>query len=94
MRTLLPSLEFLAVGECPELESFTKGGLPLNLEILSLWDCDKLFSRRMGWGLPRSGNFVFINYKCTIKLGVFCIPFQKFGFFSYGTFDLGSVNIF
>ena len=66
MRTLLPSLEFLAVGECPELESFTKGGLPLNLEILSLWDCDKLFSRRMGWGLQdlHSLKDIHISSKC------------------------------
>nr|POF14630.1 putative disease resistance protein [Quercus suber] len=49
MRTLLP--EFLAVGECPELESFPEGGLPLNLATLSVWDCDKLFSCCMGWGL-------------------------------------------
>nr|POF14628.1 putative disease resistance rpp13-like protein 1 [Quercus suber] len=66
MRTLLPSLEILAVGECPELESFPEGGLPLNLAILSVWDCEKLFSRRMGWGLQdlHSLKDIHISSKC------------------------------
>nr|POF14634.1 putative disease resistance rpp13-like protein 1 [Quercus suber] len=66
MRTLLPSLDFLAVGECPELESFPEGGLPLNLAILSVWDCDKLFSHRMGWGLQdlHSLKHINISNKC------------------------------
>ncbi|KAK4592226.1 hypothetical protein RGQ29_016656, partial [Quercus rubra] len=51
MCTLLPSLEIFEVNECPELESFPKGGLPLNLVRLSIWQCDKLFSSRTGWGL-------------------------------------------
>ena len=51
MCTLLPSLEIFEVNECPELESFPKGGLPLNLVRLSIWQCDKQFSSRTGWGL-------------------------------------------
>ena len=45
MCTLLPSLEIFEVNECPELESFPKGGLPLNLVTLCVSYCDKLFSR-------------------------------------------------
>ena len=51
MCTLLPSLESLKLFECPELESFPKGGLPSNLVTLDITVCDKLFSRRMEWGL-------------------------------------------
>ncbi|KAF3961216.1 hypothetical protein CMV_014140 [Castanea mollissima] len=66
MRTILPSLVFLAVGECPELESFPEGGLPLNLASLIVWDCDKLFSRRMEWGLQdlHSLTNIYISSKC------------------------------
>ncbi|KAM3733685.1 hypothetical protein ACB098_11G155500 [Castanea mollissima] len=66
MRTILPSLEHLVVSECPELESFPEGGLPLNLAILSIWDCDKLFSRRMEWGLQdlHSLTNFYISIKC------------------------------
>ncbi|KAL4600676.1 hypothetical protein ACB092_11G215400 [Castanea dentata] len=55
MRTILPSLELLAVGECPELESNT-----------FVWDCDKLFSRRMEWGLQdlHSLTEICISSKC------------------------------
>ena len=45
MRTLFPSLEYLEVHECPELESFPEGGLPLNLVTLDVFFCDKLFFR-------------------------------------------------
>ena len=66
MRTLIPSLEGFSVGECPEMESFPEGGLPLNLATLSVWDCDKLFSRRMGWGLQDllSLRVIYITSKC------------------------------
>ncbi|KAL4600679.1 hypothetical protein ACB092_11G215700 [Castanea dentata] len=45
MRTLFPSLEYLVVSHCPKLESFPEGGLPLNLVVLHVFYCDKLFSR-------------------------------------------------
>ncbi|XP_075647118.1 putative disease resistance RPP13-like protein 1 [Castanea sativa] len=51
MRTLFPSLDYLAVCLCPELESFPEGGLPINLVTLNVWDCEKLFSHRIEWGL-------------------------------------------
>ncbi|KAM4082159.1 hypothetical protein ACJW30_11G149600 [Castanea mollissima] len=66
MRTILPSLEVLGVIGCPELESFPKEGLPLNLETLTVWDCDRLFSRRMEWGLQdlHSLTYISISSKC------------------------------
>nr|POF00446.1 putative disease resistance rpp13-like protein 1 [Quercus suber] len=51
MHTLLPSLLHLELENCPELESFPEGGLPYNLQILEIDGCDKLFLRRMEWGL-------------------------------------------
>ena len=51
MHTLLPSLLYLNLWDCPELESFPEGGLPSNLQILEINWCDKLFLRRMEWGL-------------------------------------------
>ncbi|XP_050283310.1 putative disease resistance protein At3g14460 [Quercus robur] len=51
MHTLLPSLLYLELRDCPELESFPEGGLPSNLQILQIGLCDKLFLRRMEWGL-------------------------------------------
>ncbi|KAM3685932.1 hypothetical protein ACJW31_11G156900 [Castanea mollissima] len=49
MHTLLPSLLYLKLEDCPELESFSEGGLPSTLQILQIWQCDKLFLRRMEW---------------------------------------------
>nr|XP_023920279.1 putative disease resistance protein At3g14460 [Quercus suber] len=51
MHNLLPSLLYLKLWYCPELESFPEGGLPSNLQILEIHGCDKLFLRRMEWGL-------------------------------------------
>ncbi|KAM4072704.1 hypothetical protein ACB094_11G159000 [Castanea mollissima] len=51
MHTLLPSLLYLKLEDCSELESFHEGGLPSNLQILEIRCCDKLFLRRMEWGL-------------------------------------------
>ena len=39
---LLPSLEFWQLEECPKLESFLEGCLPLILKTLSIFFCDKL----------------------------------------------------
>ncbi|KAM3685930.1 hypothetical protein ACJW31_11G156700 [Castanea mollissima] len=51
MHTLLPSLMYLRLCMCPELKSFPEGGLPLNLQILQIHSCDKLFPSHMKWGL-------------------------------------------
>ncbi|XP_059445030.1 putative disease resistance protein At3g14460 [Corylus avellana] len=51
MHILLPSLEKLYIKDCPQVESFPEGGLPSNLNKISIQNCDKLFANRMGWGL-------------------------------------------
>ncbi|XP_059444930.1 putative disease resistance protein At3g14460 [Corylus avellana] len=48
-----PSFEKLEIRDCPEVESFTEGGLPSNLNEISIIFCDKLFVNRMGWGLQK-----------------------------------------
>ncbi|XP_062014327.1 putative disease resistance RPP13-like protein 1 [Rosa rugosa] len=52
MHNLLPSLKWLSLCCCPELESFPEGGLPSKLEYLYVWCCKKLIGNRMQWGLP------------------------------------------
>ncbi|PON74396.1 LRR domain containing protein [Parasponia andersonii] len=42
MHRLLPSLAYLKIDGCPEIESFPQGGLPSKLEVLKIWDCSKL----------------------------------------------------
>ena len=49
----LPSLEKLYLQRCPEVESFTEGRLPSNLNEITIDCCDKLFVNRMGWGLQK-----------------------------------------
>ncbi|KAB1227688.1 hypothetical protein CJ030_MR1G005695 [Morella rubra] len=51
MHILLPSLKYLEIGDCPEIESFPEGGLPPTLIQISITNCDKLVASRMGWGL-------------------------------------------
>jgi hypothetical protein len=51
MHILLPSLDRLYIEDCPQVESFPVGGLPSNLNEISILDCDKLFASRLGWGL-------------------------------------------
>ena len=57
MRTLFPSLEYLEVASCPELESFPAGGLPLNLVTLDVFNCYKLFFQ----GLQDLPSLIKIN---------------------------------
>ncbi|XP_062173913.1 putative disease resistance protein At3g14460 [Alnus glutinosa] len=51
MHILLPSLEKLDIKDCPQVESFPEGGLPSNLNEISIFGCDKLFASQLGWGL-------------------------------------------
>ncbi|KAB1226968.1 hypothetical protein CJ030_MR1G002513 [Morella rubra] len=51
MHRFLPSLDYLRVSDCPEIESFPEGGLPSKLSVIWIMNCDKLFANRMGWGL-------------------------------------------
>ncbi|KAF3632847.1 putative NEDD8-activating enzyme E1 regulatory subunit-like isoform X1 [Capsicum annuum] len=53
MQELLPSLKELQLFNCPEMESFPDGGLPFNLQILDIWDCEKLVNGRKEWRLQR-----------------------------------------
>ncbi|KAG5531054.1 hypothetical protein RHGRI_025869 [Rhododendron griersonianum] len=51
MHTLLPSLRSLSLEDCPEIESFPKGGLPSKLGELYIRNCKKLVGGRRDWGL-------------------------------------------
>jgi hypothetical protein len=51
MHILLPSLEYLCICNCPQVESFPEGGLPSNLKTIDIRNCEKLIASRMGWGL-------------------------------------------
>ncbi|KAK7328622.1 hypothetical protein VNO77_22735 [Canavalia gladiata] len=42
MNSLLPKLECLSISDCPEIDSFPKGGLPPNLTSLEIRTCEKL----------------------------------------------------
>ncbi|KAG5578330.1 hypothetical protein H5410_058464 [Solanum commersonii] len=53
MQQLLPSLKKLHLSNCPEIESFPEGGLPFNLQGLSIWNCMKLVNSRKEWCLQR-----------------------------------------
>ncbi|PHT35251.1 hypothetical protein CQW23_27051 [Capsicum baccatum] len=50
---LLPSLKELRLWDCPEIESFPDGGLPFNLQLLHIRDCEKLVNGRKEWRLQR-----------------------------------------
>jgi hypothetical protein len=51
MHILLPSLKYLRLEDCPQVELFPEGGLPPNLNLISILGCDKLVANRMCWGL-------------------------------------------
>ncbi|XP_075095595.1 putative disease resistance protein At3g14460 [Nicotiana tabacum] len=53
MQELLPSLKKLELENCREIESFPEGGLPFNLEVLKIWNCNKLVNGRKEWRLQR-----------------------------------------
>ncbi|KAL3537623.1 hypothetical protein ACH5RR_000989 [Cinchona calisaya] len=53
MQSLLPSLRYLEINNCPEIECFPEGGLPSTLETLYICDCEKLVTSRRDWGLHR-----------------------------------------
>uniref|UniRef100_M1BLZ8 Disease resistance protein I2C-5 n=1 Tax=Solanum tuberosum TaxID=4113 RepID=M1BLZ8_SOLTU len=52
MQELFPSLKILYLINCPEIESFPEGGLPFNLQVLSISKCKKLVNGRKEWRLP------------------------------------------
>ncbi|KAM3302818.1 putative disease resistance RPP13-like protein 1 [Capsicum chacoense] len=53
MQELLPSLKELRLYRCPEIESFPEGGLPFNLQLLWINNCEKLVNGRKEWRLQR-----------------------------------------
>uniref|UniRef100_M1CYU7 CC-NBS-LRR protein n=1 Tax=Solanum tuberosum TaxID=4113 RepID=M1CYU7_SOLTU len=53
MQELLPSLNYLNLYDCPEIKSFPEGGLPFSLEVLQIWNCEKLENDRKEWHLQR-----------------------------------------
>ncbi|PHU03675.1 hypothetical protein BC332_28926 [Capsicum chinense] len=53
MQELLPSLKLLQLWNCPEIESFPDGGLPFNLQVLQIRNCEKLENGRKEWRLQR-----------------------------------------
>ncbi|XP_058225763.1 putative disease resistance protein At3g14460 [Rhododendron vialii] len=57
MHTLLPSLLYLMLWKCPEIESFPEGGLPSKLDHLNINDCKKLVGGRRDWGLQTLNSF-------------------------------------
>jgi hypothetical protein len=64
MHIFLPSLETLYINDCPQVDSFPEGGLPSNLNEISIFGCDKLFASRLGWGLqtlPRVRRFSIVD---------------------------------
>jgi len=48
---LFTNLHNLTLIDCPEMESFSEGGLPSNLSSLSIYNCPKLIDSREEWGL-------------------------------------------
>jgi len=56
---VLLSLKSLLLNKCPEVESFPEGGLPSNLNSISIYGCEKLIASRMGWGLQ---NLPILKY--------------------------------
>ncbi|KAG5615595.1 hypothetical protein H5410_015419 [Solanum commersonii] len=63
MQELLPSLKELDLSDCPEIESFPQGGLPFNLQFLSIFHCMKLVNGRKEWRLQR--------IPCLTKLAIY-----------------------
>lgn len=53
MHIFLTSLKYLRIEDCPEVESFPEGGLPSNLNLISILSCDKLIASCKGWGLQQ-----------------------------------------
>ncbi|XP_059455887.1 putative disease resistance RPP13-like protein 1 [Corylus avellana] len=64
MHILLSSVKDLRIEDCPKVESFPEGGLPSNLESISIFNCDKLFASRMGWGLQKLPSVRMLSIRC------------------------------
>ncbi|XP_028789896.1 putative disease resistance RPP13-like protein 1 [Neltuma alba] len=51
MRIFFPSLIYLVIRCCPQVESFSEEGFPSNLQYLDVLECPKLVASQMGWRL-------------------------------------------
>ncbi|KAL5133113.1 putative disease resistance RPP13-like protein 1 [Glycine soja] len=58
MSSLLPKLEYLVISNCPEIESFPKRGMPPNLRIVWIFNCEKLLS---GLAWPSMGMLTHLH---------------------------------
>ncbi|KHN33208.1 Putative disease resistance RPP13-like protein 1 [Glycine soja] len=63
MSTLLPKLQYLAISNCPEIESFPEGGIPPNLSTVFIFNCEKLLS---GLAWPSMGMLtdLYVGGRC------------------------------
>jgi hypothetical protein len=60
---LFTNLQSLRLGDCPQLESFPRGGLPSNLVQLTIWNCPKLIGSREEWGLFQLNSLKYITIR-------------------------------
>ncbi|XVF73592.1 hypothetical protein PTKIN_Ptkin12aG0214600 [Pterospermum kingtungense] len=85
----LTSLQFLTICECPGLVSFPEGGLPPNLLVLEIWDCENLrpisewnlhtlCSLRELTIVGASGIVSFPDEKCPLPTTLVYIYIEKF----------------
>ncbi|XP_054790399.1 putative disease resistance protein At3g14460 [Prosopis cineraria] len=51
MHILFPALKFLHIYDCPQVESFSEGGLPRNVKLLIVTESQKLVVSRREWAL-------------------------------------------
>ncbi|XP_035546018.1 putative disease resistance protein At3g14460 [Juglans regia] len=51
MHLFIPSLHYLEIKDCPEIESFPEGRLPSDLKEIEIHGCKKLIENWTGWGL-------------------------------------------
>ncbi|KAK8665366.1 hypothetical protein V6N13_005535 [Hibiscus sabdariffa] len=77
MNSVFPSLELLAIQNCPEIESVPKEGLPSKLKSIIVYDSDKLIgsmtSRRREWSLQTLPSLTSFSFSCR-ELEMECFP--------------------
>ncbi|KAL3027172.1 hypothetical protein AAZX31_03G034400 [Glycine max] len=63
MSTLLPKLQYLAISNCPEIESFPEGGIPPNLSTVFIFNSEKLLSS-LAWPSMGMLTHVYVGGRC------------------------------
>ncbi|XP_028775310.1 putative disease resistance protein At3g14460 [Neltuma alba] len=61
MRIFFPSLIYLEIICCPQVESFSEEGFPSNLQHLDVLECPKLVASRRGWHLSRLTSLLHLG---------------------------------